>query len=58
MWNKSRQEETTKCGVAPMSADTLAPLATRRLENGKDVTLMSSIRAEAKHDPLVGTEVR
>ena len=55
MWNKSRQEEATKCGVAPISADTLAPLATRPLENGKDATLMSSIIAEAKLDSLVGT---
>ena len=55
MWNKSRQEETTKCGVAPISEDTSAPLATRPLENGKDATLMSSIIAEAKLDSLVGT---
>jgi cytoskeletal protein CcmA (bactofilin family) len=55
MLNKSRQEETTKCGVAPISEDTSAPLATRPLENGKDATLMSSIRAEAKRDSLVGT---
>ena len=55
MWNKSRQEETTKCGVAPMSEDTLAPLATRPLENGKDPTLMSNIlAAEAKPDSLLG----
>ena len=55
MWNKSRQEETTKCGVAPISEDISAPLATRPLENGKDATLMSSIMAEAKLDSLVGT---
>jgi len=55
MWNKRLQEETTKCGAAPIEEGTLAPLVTRPLENGKDATLVSNIlTAEATPDSRVG----
>ena len=55
MWNKRLQEETTKCGAAPVEEGTSTALATRPLENGKDATLMSNIlMAEARPDSPVG----
>ena len=54
MWN--RQEEATKCGSGPIPEGASASLATRHLENGKDVTLVSNmLMAETKPDSFVGT---
>jgi hypothetical protein len=47
MWK--RQEEANRCGAERIPEGTLAPLAARPLENGKDATLVSNT-------PLVETQ--
>jgi cytoskeletal protein CcmA (bactofilin family) len=56
MWNKRREEETTKCDASPSPVVASASLATNPLEIGKEVTPVSSIlMAKAELDSLAGS---
>jgi cytoskeletal protein CcmA (bactofilin family) len=56
MWNKRREDETSKCDASPSPVVVSASLATNPLEIGKEVTPVSSIlMAKGELDSLAGS---